>query len=93
MERTLRLEIGKQELLVLELTAPARVRALSGTHWLTVDGLDVCLSCCEQEWLPAGKVVIEGKGRLEFSQPAGSVSRNWLGLAARQGGSLQVQAK
>jgi hypothetical protein len=93
MERTLKLEIGKAELLVLELTAPAWVRALSGTHWLTVDGLDVCLSCGEQERLPAGKVVIEGNGRLQFSQPEHVLARNWLGLAAKQDGSMQILAR
>lgn len=83
MQHQLRVELASHEILVIELPSAAQVRAVSGTHWLTVDGLDVCLAPGERETIPAGKVLAEGHGLLEFSKPAAQSSRGlarrWLG--------------
>lgn len=88
MQHHLRVELASQELLAIELPSALQVRAVSGTHWLTVDGLDVCLAPGERETIPAGKILAEGQGVLEFSQPAGQPERGfrfWSQARSEQG--------
>lgn len=74
MTRSLRLELVQHELLAIELKRPSHACAVSGEHWLTVDGLDICLKAGEQTSIPAGKVLAEGNGMLEFTQQLEQVS-------------------
>jgi len=85
MNRSLRLELAPHELLVMELTRSGYVSALSGRHWLSVAGLDIELAPGERAEIPAGKVLAEGGGVLEFSQPLAQGARKlWpLGRAAQ----------
>ncbi len=81
MEHVLHLTLQRQELLVLQLVRPGQVRALSGAHWLTINGEDICLRAGEQAALPAGKLLLEGHGRLDLlGQPT----------AASAGGALPL---
>lgn len=66
MEHVLHLTLQQQELLVLQLVRPGQVRALSGAHWLSINGEDICLQAGEQAALPAGKLLLEGNGRLDL---------------------------
>ncbi|MBI3144958.1 MAG: hypothetical protein HYZ18_06770 [Pseudogulbenkiania sp.] len=69
MQHLLRVELASHELLVIELPSVGQVRAVSGTHWLTVDGRDICLAPGETEIIPEGKILAEGHGMLEFTRP------------------------
>lgn len=66
MEHVLHLTLHARELLVLQLVRPCQVYALSGAHWLTINGLDICLNGGEQAPLTAGKLLLEGHGRLDL---------------------------
>lgn len=66
MEHVLHLTLHARELLVLQLVRPCQVRALSGAHWLSINGQDICLYGGEQALLPAGKLLLEGHGRLDL---------------------------
>lgn len=69
MSHSLRLELMRGELLVLQLVQAGKVLALRGGHWLTVDGRDVCLNEGESAMLPAGKILLEGNGLLQLTNP------------------------
>ncbi|WP_174875500.1 DUF2917 domain-containing protein [Vogesella oryzae] len=81
MEHVLHLTLQQHELLVLQLLRPGQVRAISGAHWLTINGEDICLRAGEQAQLPAGKLLLEGNGRLDLQD---------LAALAPQGGALQL---
>ncbi|MEQ6291663.1 DUF2917 domain-containing protein [Vogesella sp. GCM10023246] len=81
MEHVLHLTLQRRELLVLQLVRPGQVRAVSGAHWLTINGEDICLYAGEQARLPAGKLLLEGDGRLDLQG---------LAAPAPQGGALQL---
>lgn len=66
MNRSLRLTLVQHELVSMELVRPGHVCAVSGRHWLTVDGLDIDLAAGERVEIPAGTVLAEGNGMLEF---------------------------
>ena len=65
MAHSLRLELADGELLVLQLARRCQLIARSGSHWLTIDGRDICLHDGESADLPAGKLLLEGRGQLE----------------------------
>ncbi|BAK75741.1 hypothetical protein NH8B_0909 [Pseudogulbenkiania sp. NH8B] len=87
MQHHLRVELASQELLAIELPSAVEVRAVSGYHWLTVDGLDVYLAPGERETVPAGKILAEGLGQLEFS-PSSALSAHGAEDRAAQGTML-----
>lgn len=61
-----RLLLQEHDLTVLQLDMPYLARALSGRHWLSVDGLDICLNSGQEAMVPAGKVLLEGDGELQL---------------------------
>jgi hypothetical protein len=77
MNRSLKLELAQHQLLAIELLRPGQVRALSGRHWLSVDGLDIDLAPGEQADVPAGSILAEGNGMLEFSQMPEQGAGKW----------------
>lgn len=86
MERLLRLELAPGELLVVTASSPSHVTAVSGEHWISVDGEDICLACGEHAELPAGKLLLEGYGQLEFGQPLPQPTRFWPRVPAVHSG-------
>jgi hypothetical protein len=82
MSHSLRLELADGELLVLQLSRRCRIFARSGAHWLTVDGLDICLQGGESALLPAGKLLLEGHGQLEMQPGTDTPQSSWLSIAS-----------
>lgn len=82
MSHSLRLELADGELLVLQLSRRCRIYARSGAHWLTVDGLDICLQGGESALLPAGKLLLEGHGQLEMQPSTDTPQCSWLSIAS-----------
>ena len=64
MSHSLRMELAKGELLVVQLSRPCLIVAGSGAHWLTIDGQDICLQGGDSVQLPAGELLLEGHGQL-----------------------------
>ena len=84
MAHSLRLELADGELLVLQLARRCQLIARSGSHWLTIDGRDVCLHDGESADLPAGKLLLEGRGQLEVRLCADQAATRhaWLRLGS-----------
>lgn len=82
MSHSLRLELADGELLVLQLSRRSHIHARSGAHWLTIDGQDICLQGGESALLPAGKLLLEGHGRLEMQPCSDTPRRSWLSIAS-----------
>jgi hypothetical protein len=81
-------DLGYDQLLVLQSEPGTRVRVLYGHLWLTEEGggQDVFASSGAELALKArGRTVIEGldRARVEIIEPAGSVRPSWHGLSAR----------
>ena len=69
------IELGDEQMLVLDARSGSRVRVLAGALWLTENGRSVArlLRAREQFTLAVpGRVVLQGAGstRIEFAQPA-----------------------
>ncbi|PXX43437.1 MULTISPECIES: DUF2917 domain-containing protein [Aquitalea] len=84
MAHSLRLELADGELLVLQLARRCQLFARSGAHWLTIDGQDICLHDGETVDLPAGKLLLEGRGQLELRLCAeqAAAQHAWLSLGS-----------
>lgn len=84
MAHSLRLELADGELLVLQLSRRCQLFARSGSHWLTIDSRDICLHDGESANLPAGKLLLEGRGQLEVRLCASEAEpqRAWLRLGS-----------
>ena len=84
MAHSLRLELADGELLVLQLARRCQLIARSGSHWLTIDGRDICLHDGESTELPAGKLLLEGRGQLEvrLCTDQAEAQHAWLSLGS-----------
>ncbi|NWK78569.1 hypothetical protein [Aquitalea sp. LB_tupeE] len=82
MSHSLRLELAAGELLVVQLSHPCQIYARSGAHWLTIDGLDICLQGGDTVQLPAGKLLLEGRGQLEMRPGTNFPQCSWLSIAS-----------
>ena len=81
MEHVLHLGLQRHELVALQMAHPGRAVAVSGSHWLTINGLDICLHAGQHALLPAGKLLLEGDGRLDLQGlPAKERAGNGLKL-------------
>lgn len=68
MNNLLRLILNQNELLVIHLPHASQVHAQEGEYWLTVNGQDICLTCGQKATIPAGMILVEGKGILTFCE-------------------------
>lgn len=82
MSHSLRLELAKGELLVVQLSRPCLIVAGSGAHWLTIDGQDISLQGGDSVQLPAGKLLLEGHGQLEMRPATNTPQCSWLSIAS-----------
>lgn len=84
MPHSLRLELAVGELLVIQLSRRCQLFARNGSHWLTIDGRDICLHDGESAELPAGKLLLEGRGQLEVRLCASEAEAQhaWLRLGS-----------
>lgn len=82
MSHSLRLELATGELLVMQLSRPCQIVARSGAHWLTIDGQDICLHGGDSVQLPAGKLLLEGHGKLEMCPGTNNPECSWLSISS-----------
>jgi len=78
-QQWLQVSLAKAQLLSVRFAQDIYTRAVSGTHWISTDGVDFSIGPGERVKLSAGLALIDGEGTLQLA-PADALSERHLDL-------------